>query len=522
LSGQMISAHVDIEKNDGIARINLNNVVTPIVNYVLMAGTRFNDIVKLINMTPSIISYSKGKDLTSILDTIRGNTPQGNVVIDLLKQSENEYGNYSRSKLKNIVFKHLFGNVERTTAAKLLLTEEGPLGELRRFVQFLELEDQARDLATVSLSTDYDTFSPQNFESFRSNVIDLVPYLKETGDKSKIFNKKGLQDIISNTVVSPFQIQQEVLDKFVEVFPVSANSALTNKILSEFAKVKEVNRRLDYDKFSRKFKNDLLYTLFINNVSEAAKFETYVDKTNPGNIGAMFINLKARLKTRGIEADNIMFDIMTVSTDKNSKYIRTGVLDTDLDYSVDMYKEAFEQGFNWSNPALDPSKEADADLIGDMQGFFKAFAYAGIIGSQLNKRFDSYLPLIPESIYTLPMTDVVNKFSSELDSMLATLGESGFLTDFVKRFNENHPEFRKSVQPVSLGYYKDYVLSRANSVDLTAINIEELNKDQSAQPLASNALAEQVTLEFEIETKSLLEDSFASLRKLNSELSKNC
>lgn len=522
LSGQMISAHVDIEKNDGIARINLNNVVTPIVNYVLMAGTRFNDIVKLINMTPAIISYSKGKDLNSILDVIRENAPEGNIVIDLLKQSEDKYGNYSRNKLKNTVLKHLFGNVERTTAAKLLLTEEGSLGELRRFVQFLELEDQARDLATVSLSTDYDTFSPQNFESFRSNVIDLVPYLKETGDKSKIFNKKGLQDIISNTVVSPFQVQQEVLDKFVEVFPVSANSALTNKILSEFAKVKEVNRRLDYDRFSRTFKNDLLYTLFINNVSEAAKFETYVDKTNPGNIGAMFINLKARLKTRGIEADNIMFDIMTVSTDKNSKYIRTGVLDTDLDYSVDMYKEAFEQGFNWSNPALDPSKEADADLIGDMQGFFKAFAYAGIIGSQLNKRFDSYLPLIPESIYTLPMTDVVNKFSSELDSMLATLGESGFLTDFVKRFNENHPEFRKAAQPVSLGYYKDYVLSRPNSVDLNTVNIEELTKDQSAQPLASNALAEQITLDFETETKSLLEDSFASLRKLNSELSKNC
>jgi len=522
LSGQMISAHVDIEKNDGIARINLNNVVTPIVNYVLMAGTRFNDIVKLINMTPAIISYSKGKDLNSILDSIRENAPQGNIVIDLLKQSEDKYGNYSRNKLKNTVLKHLFGNVERTTAAKLLLTEEGSLGELRRFVQFLELEDQARDLATVSLSTDYDTFSPQNFESFRSNVIDLIPYLKETGDKSKIFNKKGLQDIISNTVVSPFQVQQEVLDKFVEVFPVSANSALTNKILSEFAKVKEVNRRLDYDRFSRTFKNDLLYTLFINNVPEASKFETYVDKTNPGNIGAMFINLKSRLKARGIEADNIMFDIMTVSSDKNSKYIRTGVLDTDLDYSVDMYKEAFEQGFNWSNPALDPTKEADANLIGDMQGFFKAFAYAGIIGSQLNKRFDSYLPLIPESIYTLPMTDVLNKFSSELDSMLENFGESGFLTDFVKRFNENHPEFRKANQPVSLSYYKDYVLSRPNSVDLTESNIEELTKDQSAQPLASSAVAEQLTLDFETETKSLLEDSFASLRKLNSELSKNC
>ena len=522
LSGQMISAHVDIEKNDGIAQINLNNVVTPIVNYVLMAGTRFDDIVKLINMTPAIISYSKGNDLTSILDKIKKETPEGNITLKLIQDSTDDYGNYDKYELKKVVLSHLFANVERSTASSMLLTEEGPLGELRRFVQFLELEDQARDLATVSLSTDYDTFSPQNFESFRSRVIDLIPYLKEKGDKANIFNNKGLKDIISDTVVSSFQVQQEVLDKFVEVFPVSANASLTNKILAEFAKVKEINRKLDYDRFSRTFKNDLLYSLYINNVSEAQNFETYLDKTNPGNIGAMFINLKSRLKSRGIEADNIMFDIMTVTSDINSKYIRTGVLDTDLGYSTDMYKEAFEQGFNWSNPALDPSKEADADLIGDMQGFFKSFAYAGIIGSQLSKKFDSYLPLIPESIYTLPMTDVINKFASELDSMLETYGKSGFLTDFVKRFNENHPEFRKGNQPVTLTYYKDYVLSRPNSVDMNSTNIEELILSKSAKPVSPNAVAEQLTLDFETETKSLIEDSFASLRKLNSELSKNC
>jgi hypothetical protein len=521
LSGQMISAHVDIEKNDGIARINLNNVVTPIVNYVTMAGTRFNDIVKLINMTPAIISYSKGKDVNTILENILATAPEGNAAISLIEESKGK----SKGKLREVVFNHLFANVGRDTASKMLLTEEGPLGELRRFVQFLELEEQTRDLATVSLSTDYDTFSPQNFESFRSNMIGLMPYLQIKGKKANIFNNKGLKDVISNTVVSSFQIQQEVLDKFVEVFPISANSALTNKILIEFAKLKDINRKLDYDRFSRTFKNDLLYSLFINNVSEAQNFETYVDKSNPGNINAMFRNLKSRLKDRGIEADNIMFDIMSIDfdlKDLKSKYLRTGVLDTELDYSVDMYKEAFEQGFNWSNPALDPSKEADANLIGDMQGFFKAFAYAGIIGSQLNKKFNSYLPLIPESIYTLPMTDVITKFASELDSMLETYGKSGFLTDFVKRFNENHPEFRNGNQPASLIYYKDYVLSRPNSVDIYEVNKEDLTLSTSEQPVVTKAVAEQLTLDFETETTSLLEDSFASLRKLNSELSKNC
>ena len=78
----------------------------------------------------------------------------------------------------------------------MLLTEEGPLGELRRFVQFLELEEQTRDLATVSLSTDYDTFSPQNFESFRSNMIGLMPYLQIKGKKANIFNNKGLKDVM--------------------------------------------------------------------------------------------------------------------------------------------------------------------------------------------------------------------------------------------------------------------------------------------------------------------------------------
>ena len=525
IPSELISAHVDIGKNDGIAQINLNDVATPIVNYVTMAGSRFEDIVQLINMTPAIISYTKGKDLTVILDKIADETPVGNITLDLLKKSKDKYGNYSRYYLKDVVFKNLFEKLTRSTASTMLLTEQGPLGELRRFVQFLELEDQSRDLANVSRATDYDTFSPQNFESFRSKIIDLVPYLKETGDKSKIFNKKGLEDIISNTVISSFEVQQEVLDKFIEVFPVSANSALTNKILIEFAKLKENNKKLDYDKFSRTFKNDLLYTLFINNVPEAQNFETYVDKTNPGNISAMSINLKSRLKSRGIEADNIMFDIMTVTSDVKlkltpqilSKYLRVGVLDTDLDYSIDMYKEAFEQGFNWSNPALDPSNEADADLIGDMQGFFKAFAYAGIIGSQLNKKFDSFLPLIPESIYTLPMTDVLNKFSSEFDSMIETYGKSGFLTDFVKRFQENHPEFRRgATQPVALTYYKDYVLSRPNSVDMNETNVNELTL--TTQPSTSVEPPQARVAE----TGKILMESFAKLRELNNTLSKNC
>jgi len=441
ISGEMISAHVDIEKNDGIAQIGLNNVITPVVNYANMAGVRFFDMVKLINLTngvrkqSSIIRYSRGRSIEEILEDIYETAPEGSVVKSLIDSSKDQFGRIFRDRFINNVFNQMLKNTTSETSKELMLSVQDSLQDLRRFAQFLELEDQTRDLATISLATDYDTFSPQNFESFRSNILSLIPYIKEGGEKAGIFNKKGLDDIINNSIIAPFRVQQDVLDKFVEVFPISANPKITNTILKQFAIVQKINRKLDYDRFSRTFKNDLLYALYINNVPQVVQFEDYLDKTSPANLATMFTNLKSRLRNRGIAAYNIMFDIMSATTDVDSKYIRTGILDTDLDYSVDMYKEEFERGFNWSHSELNPDNALDSELIGDMQAFFKAFAYAGIMGSQLNKKFDSYLPLIPESIYTLPMTSVIENFSRELDASESTLVEREYTPEKVTKSN---------------------------------------------------------------------------------------
>jgi len=489
LTGEMINAHVDIEKNDGIARIGLNNVITPVVNYVTMAGTRFNDIVNIINRSAgldgegkkirsSILRYSKGESLDSITEDILSRIPEGHIARELITKSTTKYGVISRSALKRNVNNKFRTNLTPETAKQNLLEVEDAYHDLARLGLFLELEDQTRDLATISLSVDYDTFSPQNFESFRSSVIELAKYVKPGTNEYKIFNQEGLNDIIYNSVVSPYQIQQDVLDKFVEVFPISANSKITNKILVEYARLKTANRKLDYDKLSRTFKNDLLYSLFINNVPEVREFETYLDKKNPGNIGSMYLNLKSRLASRGITAENDVFTMVSINSEVDSDYVRTGITQTDLNYSVDILKEEFEKGLNWSHPALDPNNPSDSELIGDMQGFFRAFAYAGIIGTQLNKKFDSYLPLIPESIYTLPMTDIINNFVEELD-VTPEEGTTPYITQFIARFNENHPEFRRLDVPPALNYYKDYVLSRPNTVDMSVVKQSELRLEET-------------------------------------------
>jgi hypothetical protein len=142
-------------------------------------------------------------------------------------------------------------------------------------------------------------------------------------------------------------------------------------------------------------------------------------------------------------------------------------------------------------------------LVEDMQKFFKVFAYAGILGTQLNKKIDSYLPLIPESIYTYSMSQVVNEFKNELDTVSASLLEevrnvlsttpteteddiedalntkllssSNFLGQFINRFQEVHPEFYKIFKNVNpdLAFFKDYRLDQENSTPTKKKTVEE-------------------------------------------------
>jgi hypothetical protein len=243
--------------------------------------------------------------------------------------------------------------------------------------------------------------------------------------------------------------------------------------------------------------------LFVNRVPEAQEYEQYLVKTNENNVVNMHNSLKSRLEKRGIDSNNVIFDMFKQNTNNESAYIRTGLLLSSVDYSVNVYKEAFEEGLSWTNPGLNPESEEDTQLIEDMQKFFKVFAYAGILGTQLNKKIDSYLPLIPESIYTYSMSQVVNEFKNELDTVSAgllaevrnalsttpteteddvedalntkLLSSSNFLGQFINRFQEVHPEFYKIFKNVNpdLAFFKDYRLDQENTTPTKKKTVEE-------------------------------------------------
>ena len=505
LNGQMISAHVDIEKEDEVARIYFNNVITPVVLYTAIAGTPVRDITRLINQTyknqpedeesqrSSIVRYGLGVSAQDILEEMQKNP-------EIAKFIKSGTRGINVKKTVGHALNLLTSKASKEAVTEFMLTQQTPLADFYRFMQFMEFEAQQKQLSTLSLNTDYHTFSPQNFESFRRGAEDLRQLRKEN-----YFNRSAVDYMISETEISPFQIQADILDKFVEVMPISANRKLTDIILTMHASLTKKGSKVDYEKFSRTFKNDLLYALFVNRVPEAQEYEQYLVKTNENNIVNMRNSLVSQLEKRGIESDNVIFDMFKQNTNSESAYIRTGLLLSSVDYSINVYKEAFENGLSWTSPELNPESQEDAQLIEDMQKFFKVFAYAGILGTQLNKKIDSYLPLIPESIYTFSMSQVVNEFKNELDVVSANLLEevrntlsakssvteeedniedelttkllsnTSFLGQFINRFQEVHPEFNKIFKDVNpdLAFFKDYRLDQENSTPTKKKVVEE-------------------------------------------------
>lgn len=519
VQGQMISAHVDIEKDDRIALINFNNVVTPIVNYATMLGTPFEAMVNLVNMSSEkgkdslIAQYSKLNDFDSIMNIVQ--QIQDPTIQNIVKNSRSKFG-YSEKKFINLTIGSLVEKYDTETILKGLF-KENVISDVYRLGLFLEMKNQADKVRRLSANTDFDTLSPQNFESLRANGGELSKLKEE-----KFFEEEAFNKVIFESVVSPFQVQTSILDKFVEIFPVSASKTVTDGIVKLHQQYAKKNKFLQYETLSRVFKNDFLYSMYINEVPNIIQYESLLDKRNSKNLKAQYEYLKKKLAEKKITSQNRIFDLVRFNTDEKSNFLRTGLKQNSFDYSVDFYREQFNQGFNYSHPQLDPI--ADAQLIENMQTFFKNFAYAGILGSQLNKKFDSYLPLIPEQIYTYPMSTVLENFAN-----LSEEEQRAKLSEFTKRFRENHPEFAKvkDVNP-DLNFYKDYVLSRPN-ITPSKSNGETISKvdeevdtttteTQSTAPISN--VSEQ--LDLSAEYNQAAQDSLMAIRNKNKKNKDNC
>ena len=490
LNGQLITAHVDIEKEDDVALINLNTIITPTANYMAMAGSTFEDIIRLLN-TKYVFG---GKEYPSSITRVARGESVSTVLSEVIEKVEAFYKSQGKeSPVKN-------ASQDFKTDA---MFEETLYGDYLRLSGFISAKQQQDELFKVSRNTDFDTFSPENFESFYSWRGELADVYK-----SDYFNREAISYLANNTEVSGFAIPGSLIQEvFGSLFPISTDPTIVKEIKSL---TNSKNRIGNPVALSKAFKNEYIYALYRNNVAEVAEFEKYLDKRNPANIFNLYSDLKSRLLKKGIESNNEIFENAVFNTQPDVPFYRTGLSVVEADYTTDLLKEEFEEGFNWTHPKLSPEKAEDAKLIDDMQAFFKAFAYAGIIGSNLNKRFDSYLPFIPEKVFTSRITGIINSHSQYID-----------INKFSQRFALMHPEFFKvkyEANP-SLEYFKDFDLSRESVVSpRKPVDLTKDSKKAAEAPQVEAPAIETI----EEQRQALIQSAFQDLVKLNNSLRENC
>jgi len=385
INSEAISGSVDILKNDDILRINFTPGTIPVVLYLNSMGARIKDVQKFIG-EELIYRYDKGETFE-----------------DLLSE-------YPELLTKYGVFDQYGVFVEKATVTKIskaikkndFLTDETDEGKIKRLANFIVLKNQQSENITPLINTvDYDTANFQNFESIRRKINEL-----DDLKKKRFFNADALEKIIKKSVVAPFEIQEDVLDKFAELFPISAERAFTNTIIRQYKAAKRLpkNKKLSYESFSRRYKNEFMTAVWQTISSEANDYIKYLEIGNEDNIVEKHRRLKVEAARLGINIpllDTVMFTSAT-----GSAYVAPGMRRSESNFDVDSWKENFNNNLEYTLPEdfVTEKNFLREDFEDDVREFFEILAYTGILTSRLSKTYSSYLTITPEQIYT-PIVD---------------------------------------------------------------------------------------------------------------------
>ena len=431
---QIISGSVDVVKNDNILKINITPETVPVALYMNFMGASFDDIVTLVQ-DELVYNYSKGESLEEILKGF----PEYRALI-------------SRDKKGRVLEAQTTTAILKTSAPEDLFIDDSAKGSLMRLAQYIVLENQQNTYLTpLIVGVDYDTQSFQNFEAVTRKERDIKK-VKE----SDFFNPRAVVKLVTQSPVASFRIDDQFIKKFESLFPISANKEIANFILDAYDDRSVNKKRVDYENYSRRFKNALLTSILETNMPEFKKYADYL-KVDP-NVPNLE-DMASEIKKEAAEYDAYipLLNDVFFTGNIDSNYIAPGIIKNDKEFDVDVKKEQFNQNLNWD---AEGKQQVPEEFRQKVRNFFRIFAYTGIISTQLNKAHGSFLEIIPEQIYT----PVVDRFVRETAKDLSKGKQSPYLASFLSRFRVNNPDIYppygdERIPNPSLKFYRNYNLN---------------------------------------------------------------
>ena len=312
IMSQFVNGHVDIEKEDWINRIRSDEQKSPLYMQMVAQGTSvdtsiivllqpvvneyfartddniFQDIlypgqakktdetifeVMLLELVQAVNPKLAGKNIKETIFNILGPTqPYRKFLegitfdqsfsaypISLVGREETKYSNALKNKDKN------------QTYLKTQLAIFAQLYVIMKQNNALVKLNQNIDFNTMSYSTLQEMYNNQQF--LRKGEIDEVPI-------DQVFEPIGLDKLINNSIVSPFNVGGFGVDLYSRFYDVTGNPRYLQALHNHYVEEKKDQYGPDYlSRYVNKFNNDFILSLFQNAVFDGSTMTQYYPKS---------------------------------------------------------------------------------------------------------------------------------------------------------------------------------------------------------------------------------------------------
>lgn len=277
---QMMNGWVDIAKGGWVFDVQGNKVVSPVLLYLIQAGVDFDTAVDFVS-NPIIMDY--------VVEQLRVMSPTGKLVgvsaesyVRSKVQARNNIlekigigkaiGYNKEGQLTTAaIFDYIEKNVTEEKATKAFKPENltkimnGKAKEkaILGFLHYLELEEHAKGLQQLKTTMTYDTTKSTDLFQAAQSKAKTEALMRETKLPAKV-----IRDILNETPIGAFAIQDFQLSLYKRLFPIRLHDEVNDFLidqLSDFKKKEKMKALLgSEEKFVRKWRNDLIPYIFAN------------------------------------------------------------------------------------------------------------------------------------------------------------------------------------------------------------------------------------------------------------------
>lgn len=470
---EFINGHVDIEKEDWINYFNADRSRTPLILQMVLNGTPIEDAILLVNQ-PIIQHYLRSSnvgDIAASLD-VKGTGIKKYIIegIKALKMEEQVLevvdGKVDMDKtIENILndsyfSKHLdnFNStdyppyVTNSRKAYNEILEAGKKEDIKAqralaaqiafLTQFGIVKEQNKSLLELTSNIDFNTNSYRTITDFFS-VVSTINSAREN------FNDEAINQILTNSVVAPFNITQDAITISKNVFDVLSLDTIQssieefledNYIVSKDRAIKETNKILNG------FMHLLIQKYGVDKTSglntQYGRNSGFLDKKSATNLKSKYISLfkdNKKEDLRSFGRSNMFLKNFTTIDIKGTDMFYIGMRTNEKDPdTIDAVQKAYMDGLNHPNP--------------EVSKFFKDVANATIVSQGFNVKYRSIQPYLPIQSYI----DVIVGLSSNLKD--------------IKNASIENPEGDSQINNLLRSHFKEVTVSLYSTKNQTELN----------------------------------------------------